>query len=171
MTDTSDFTTETAHLLDCAEAVCAAGGAQLTRLRRTVLGLVIESPRPAGAYELLQRLTEIQGRTAPPTVYRALDFLREEGLIHKIEHLSAYIACTHHLRHDHAHPNHAHSVQFLICRKCGRATELEDENTRAALHLAAEAQGFALHAATIEAIGLCPDCAPAAAAGAGNEQS
>jgi Fur family zinc uptake transcriptional regulator len=155
-------------LLDCAQAVCARNGAQLTPLRRTVLGLVIASDRPTGAYDLLQRLAETQGRAArpvgPPTVYRALEFLIGEGLIHKVERLSAYVACTHHLRHDHAHPAHDQAIQFLICRQCGRADELEDGNVRAALGEAASRSGFRLTAATIEAEGLCAACDAAGAA-------
>jgi Fur family zinc uptake transcriptional regulator len=118
--DAATFSAGTTRLLDCAESVCGRQGAHLTALRRTVLGLVIDSERPAGAYDLLQRLSALQGRTAPPTVYRALDFLIAEGLVHKVERLSAYVACTHHLSHSHDHPAHGQSVQFLICTGCGR---------------------------------------------------
>jgi Fur family zinc uptake transcriptional regulator len=158
MTQAPEFSPATVHLLDCAAALCTRRGAQLTALRRIVLGLVIDSPRPAGAYDLLRRLSERQGHTAPPTVYRALDFLITEGLVHKIERLAAYVACTHHLHHDHDHPAHGQSVQFLICTGCGRAAELEDAAIGAALGEAAVAAGFRLGAATVEAEGLCAAC-------------
>ena len=154
-----EFPPDIRHLLDCAAAVCARHGSQLTRLRRIVLGLVMEADRPVGAYDLLQRLSAVQGRTAPPTVYRALEFLMAEGLVHKVERLAAYIACTHHLRHDHHHGDHAHSVQFLICTGCGRAEEMEDGAVGAALAAAAGKAGFRLGAATVEAEGICGRCA------------
>jgi Fur family zinc uptake transcriptional regulator len=158
MTEHATLSAATKRLLACADTVCARNGAHLTKLRRTVLGLVIDSDRPAGAYDLQQRLNATQGRTAPPTVYRALEFLIAEGLVHKIERLSAYVACTHHLRHQHDHPAHAQSVQFLICTGCGRATELEDDAMRDALHDAAGRAGFRLNTATVEADGVCRNC-------------
>src|SRR5262245_4876474 len=97
--------------LSAAEAVCARAGDRLTPLRRRVLELVWASHRPAGAYALLDRLREDGRGAAPPTVYRALDFLLERGLIHRIESLNAFVGC--------AHPGENHLVQFLICRSCG----------------------------------------------------
>jgi Fur family zinc uptake transcriptional regulator len=146
------------HLLACAADVCARRGAQLTPLRRAVLGLVIDSERPAGAYDLLSRLSTEADRAAPPTVYRALEFLMAQGLVHKIERLSAYVACVHHLRHDHDHPAHGQSVQFLICVQCGRATELEDTQIQSALAQAAAARGFQMASSTVEAAGVCANC-------------
>ena len=146
------------HLLDCAAAVCARRGAQLTPLRRAVLALVIDSDRPAGAYDLLNRLSTATDRAAPPTVYRALEFLIAQGLVHKIERLSAYVACVHHLQHDHDHPAHGQSVQFLICIRCGRAVELEDPKIQSALSHAAAATGFQVASSTVEAAGVCAAC-------------
>ena len=159
------FRPETKRLLDCAEALCTRRGTRLTTLRRTVLGLVIESPRPAGAYDLLNRLDPPHGQAAPPTVYRALDFLLAAGLIHRVERLSAYVACIHHLQHDHAHAEIGHTAQFLICRQCGAVIELHDAGLQAALGTAAAGQGFRPETATIEALGLCAACAAAGAGG------
>ncbi len=157
------FSPQTLRLLDCAEALCTRRGTRLTSLRRTVLGLVIESPRPAGAYDLLHRLDPPHGQAAPPTIYRALDFLLAEGLIHRVERLSAYVACIHHLQHDHAHAEIGHTAQFLICRACGSVIELHDTALQSALAQAAAATGFNPEAATIEALGLCAGCAHPAA--------
>jgi Fur family zinc uptake transcriptional regulator len=161
-TVTDGFSTRTAALLDHAETLCQSRGAKLTGLRRQVLGLILEAPAPTGAYDLLDRLRERRGPAAPPTVYRALEFLQEQGLVHRLESLSAFVGCVdaqghgHGHGHDHAHP---HQAQFLICRNCRRVTEIEDHALAHALAAAAKRVGFAVTAATIEAEGMCADCA------------
>jgi len=153
---TSDFTARTDALLDRAAGVCRRRGAQLTELRRKVLGLVLESARPMGAYELLDRLRAGRKTAAPPTVYRALDFLLEHGLIHKVEKLSAFVGCSHRCDGEHVE---AHAAQFLICERCGRVAELDDPEVGKALARAAQRNGFALASATVEAEGVCAECA------------
>ncbi len=153
---TSVFSDRTNTLLSRAEITCDRRGTRLTELRRHVLGLVLDSDRPAGAYDLLDRLRAHHKGAAPPTIYRSLDFLLEHGLIHKIERLSAFVGCAHAIaEHD---PGHRHGAQFLICTRCGRVTELEDSDIRATLTRAARNAGFSLSNATIEAEGLCADC-------------
>ncbi len=148
--------------LDRAAAACARRGAQLTALRRQVLRLVLEAEQPVGAYALLDRLKATRAGAAPPTVYRALDFLLEQGLIHKVERLNAFIGCaeapdgTGH-GHDPAEGGHPH--QFLICGRCGTTTEISDPGVTAALAAAAARAGFTLHHATVEAEGVCARCA------------
>lgn len=146
-------------MLEAADAACAAHGARLTPLRRQVLGLVLESPQPIGAYALLDRLKQSRSGAAPPTVYRALEFLLEHGFVHKVERLNAFIGChsatSGHEHHDH---DHAHTVQFLICGKCGRVQELEDESVRSALAKAASRVGFAPGRMTVEVEGVCREC-------------
>jgi Fur family zinc uptake transcriptional regulator len=146
-------------MLDAADAACAAHGARLTPLRRQVLGLVLESDQPIGAYALLDRLKESRTGAAPPTVYRALEFLLERGFVHKVERLNAFIGChSATAPHDHDDHDHAHTVQFLICGKCGRVQELEDESVRSALANAASRAGFAPGRMTVEVEGVCRDC-------------
>ena len=145
------FSSRTEGLLDRAGAICATRGARLTDLRRDVLGLILESNSPTGAYDLLERLRSLRGPAAPPTVYRALDFLQEQGLVHKLERLSAFVGCVAH--------EQEHAAQFLICRSCGRVTELEDHELAHALADAAERLGFTVGKATIEAEGQCAACA------------
>lgn len=165
------FTPDTDLLLDQAAAHCRARGQKLTAQRRQILGLILESPRPSGAYDLLDRL-RLDGRpAAPPTVYRALDFLTAQGLVHRIERLSAFIGCAHLLEsqghegegHDH-HQHGIEAIQFLICRNCRRAFEITDARIRGALEEAAQAAGFRPAAATVEIEGICADCAAATAA-------
>jgi Fur family zinc uptake transcriptional regulator len=88
--------------------------------------------------------------TAPPTVYRALEFLLAQGLIHRIESLNAYVGCV--------HPDGAHGGQFLICTGCGATAEVHDPRVDAAVARRAEELGFAVVRKTIEVEGLCPPC-------------
>lgn len=140
-----------------AEQACARRGAQLTPLRRQVLELVLDSDAPVGAYALLDRLKASRPGAAPPTVYRALDFLLEHGLIHKVERLNAYIGCSD-AGHGHAH-GHGHPHQFLICRRCGATAEIMDHAVAHAIAAAAARIGFVASEATVEIEGLCARCA------------
>jgi Fur family zinc uptake transcriptional regulator len=138
-----------------AEALCRARGVALTPLRRQVLDLIIAADRPVGAYALLDRLKAERPGAAPPTVYRALDFLLEHGLIHRIEKLNAFIGCAEaQAGHDHHHPH-----QFLICRRCGETAEIADHAAAHALEAAAKAQGFRPERMVVEIEGLCAACA------------
>lgn len=140
-----------------AEASCMARGAQLTPLRRQVLGLILAARQPVGAYALLDQLRATRAGAAPPTVYRALDFLLDQGLIHRLERLNAFVACGHqHAAHEHAHD---HQHQFLICRDCGATTEICDSGVTRAVTDAAGRNGFRLLRATVEVEGVCGRCA------------
>jgi len=139
-----------------AEQVCAAHGARLTDLRREVLELILAAGGPLTAYALLDQLQRSR-RAAPPTIYRALDFLMEQGLIHKLERLNAFLACI-----DDDPLSHNHAAQFLICRKCHSVRELEDEAISHAVDRAAAAIGFRPDHTTIEIEGVCASCAAAA---------
>lgn len=136
-----------------AEALGRRRGVALTPLRRQVLDLILAADRPLGAYALLDRLKAERPGAAPPTVYRALDFLLQHGLIHRIERLNAFIGCAE------AAAGHAHPHQFLICRRCGEAAEIADRAAARALAAAAEAQGFRPERMVVEIEGLCARCA------------
>lgn len=116
-----------------------------------VLGLIVAEGAPIGAYELLDRLRAHRSGAAPPTIYRALDFLLAQGVIHRVERLSAFVSCL-------GDEAHEHRAQFLICGGCGQVTEIEDHAVEAALAEAAQRSGFAIKGATIEAEGLCAAC-------------
>ncbi len=139
-----------ADAIGAAEQVCARRGARLTKLRRRVFELVWSSHAPVGAYDILRRLGQERGGAAPPTVYRALDFLREQGLIHRIESLNAFVGCR--------TPDHVHAGQFLICSDCGAAAEIDDSRVSAAIERQAGEMGFAVRRKTVEVVGLCPPC-------------
>ena len=156
--------------LATAARLCAARGARLTPLRRRVLELVWRGHAPAshapvGAYDLLARLSDQKGTAnkvgrpaAPPTVYRALAFLRAQGLIHRIESLNAYVGCMNPEGHPEGHPEGAHGGQFLICGDCGAAAEVHDPRVDAAVVRRAKELGFAVRRKTIEVQGVCPPC-------------
>ena len=133
-----------------AEALCAARGARLTAVRRRVLELVWASHRPRGAYDILDHLGEAGKQAAPLTVYRALEFLVGQGLVHRIESLNAFVGC--------AAPDASHSGQFLVCDGCGIACELNDPAVAAAVAGCAVSRGFRVTRPTIEVHGLCPSC-------------
>lgn len=140
-----------AKALKTAELVCARRGAQFTGLRRQVLGIVWNSHNPVGAYEILAALTAGGRRPAPPTVYRALEFLQAHGLVHRIESRNAYIGCP--------HPEAAHhNGQFLICKDCGRIAEISDRGLSNAISRLAKNSGFVLEEPMVELAGLCPAC-------------
>jgi len=137
-------------LLAGAEARCAGSGAQLTPLRRHVLALILAADGPLTAYQLLDRLKETRKGAAPPTIYRALDFLLDQRLIHKVERLNAFIPCI--------ETGHDHAAQFLICRQCGAVTEIEDAAAASALEHAAEREGFHPRSTIVEIEGTCAAC-------------
>jgi Fur family zinc uptake transcriptional regulator len=137
-----------------ADALCAKNGQRLTALRRRVLELVWQSHKPLGAYDILAVLSEQDGRrAAPPTVYRALDFLLDNNLVHRIASLNAFMGCN--------HPEHAHQGQFLICRECHIAIELEQASISEAITLGASNVGFRAEGQTVEVVGICSACSGA----------
>ncbi len=146
-----------ATALAAAEEVCAKRGLKLTPLRRRVLELVWAGHGPVGAYDLLQALAEGDARAVqPPTVYRALEFLREAGLVHRIDALNAFIGCD---RPSAAH-GAPHGGQVLVCRSCQSVVEVDDQGIAHALTERAAALGFLPDAGPLEIKGLCPACRP-----------
>ncbi|MEL1265085.1 Fur family transcriptional regulator [Pseudoxanthomonas putridarboris] len=138
------------------ERACQERGLRLTPIRARVLELIAEAGKPVKAYDLLEwvRAKKGVGADAPPTVYRALDFLMANGFVHKLESVNAFVACH--------HPNSAqHSVPFLICDRCHSAVELEDREVVTQLEQRAKALGFQPQAQTLEVHGLCGRCAAA----------
>jgi Fur family zinc uptake transcriptional regulator len=124
-----------------------------------VLRLVLASPAPIGAYALLDRLRAERPGAAPPTVYRALDFLVEQGLVHRLERLNAFIGCAGPAGHHHAGGAHAHPHQFLICGRCGSTAEICDPAVADSVAAAARREGFVPTRTTVEVEGLCATCA------------
>lgn len=142
--------------LEAARHLCLSRGVRLTDLRLQVLELIWQSHKPLGAYTLMDMLAQANTRrVAPPTVYRALDFLLEQGLIHRINVLNAFIGCP--------SPGIQHQSHFLICRQCGIAVELDQPAlNRQILTIAAEA-GFTVETQALEISGLCANCSTSSA--------
>jgi Fur family zinc uptake transcriptional regulator len=134
-----------------AEAICRARSERLTPIRRAVLAALLASHQPLGAYELIDRLAARGARPAPITIYRALDFLRAQGLVHRIESRNAFIACVH---------NHASGdpVVFLICEKCGAVGEAASAAVAETIRTASRAAGFTPKTPVIEISGTCAHC-------------
>jgi Fur family zinc uptake transcriptional regulator len=137
--------------MDHAESLCAARGVRLTPIRRQVLEALVAHHRPVGAYEIIDRLADGGRRPAPITVYRALDFLLENGLVHRIESRNAFIACIN---------NHRASemVVFLICERCGAVGEAPAAGVAKSLSAAASAAGFTPRTPVVEIGGICCHC-------------
>lgn len=137
--------------LDKAAELCAARGVRLTALRRRVLELVWRDHAAVKAYDLLRELDAEYGAAAkPPTVYRALDFLIEQGLVHRLESLHAFVGC--------AVPDCRHDGQFLICDRCGGVSEVAAATVSAAIADQACDLGFRIAQQTVEVRGLCQRC-------------
>ena len=137
--------------LSHAEQHCAEANARLTPIRRAVLELIWQSHRPLGAYSVVEQLPAILGRSIrPPSVYRALDFLLEMGLIHRLPSLNAFIGCP--------FPGSEHSDVFMVCRCCGSAAEVSAENLNQSLAETASRAGFHLESQNVELSGLCASC-------------
>lgn len=145
-----DHHTCIASALDSAERTCQAAGVRLTPVRRRALEVLLESHRALGAYDVLDRLAEDGLGKQPPAAYRALDFLVDHGLAHKIEGLNAYTACT--------HPGAEHAPIFMICVGCKTVAESCLYSPSELIGQAADRIGFRTTRVVIEAEGLCPDC-------------
>ncbi|MDZ7907242.1 MAG: Fur family transcriptional regulator [Gemmobacter sp.] len=140
----------TGDVMARAEAITRANGARLTPVRRRVLEILLEEHRAMGAYDVLQRLVAEGFGNQPPVAYRALEFLVDQGLAHRVRRLNAFTACM--------TPGESHAPAFLICRQCNAVAEAPAEPVRAALEAAAADLGFVVERANLEALGLCPKC-------------
>jgi Fur family zinc uptake transcriptional regulator len=126
-------------------------GATLTESRRQVLELLLEARQPLTAYKLIELLqARREKQVTPPIVYRALGFLVEHGLVHRLESLNAFIAC--------ATSDHDHASQFVLCSTCGRVEEMDDHEIAHLLQNRAAALGYTVQQQMIELRGLCAAC-------------
>ncbi|HKK01522.1 MAG TPA: Fur family transcriptional regulator [Desulfuromonadales bacterium] len=135
--------------ITAAEKLCQRRGQRLTPLRRRILELIWSGHSPIGAYAILEMLQK-EGRAAPPTVYRTLDFLLAQGLIHRIASLNAFAGCS--------WPGKPHDGQFLICDSCHVLLELDDRKVAAAIEGSAQSADFSIQQQTVEILGRCPRC-------------
>ena len=144
-----------AEAVATAERLCSERGLRFTAVRRRVLELVWDSHKPIGAYDMLDVLNaESSAAAAPPKVYRALDFLIDAGLVHRLDSLNAYIGC--------ADPDQRHAGQFLICLQCRTVTELCDVEIENLVAQTADRHDFSASRQMLEVEGLCNSCRTAA---------
>jgi Fur family zinc uptake transcriptional regulator len=141
-----------AALILAAERRCAERGLRLTRLRREVLEILLERGGPVKAYDLLEAMRD-SGRPIPPaTAYRTLGFLLEQGLVHRVNALNAYVACT----GEHA----GRRLFLLVCSVCRRTEEIDDPELYHSMLRRLNELGFSLAGGSVEVQGICPCCAP-----------
>lgn len=139
-----------ADALATAEALCRQRGLRFTAIRRRVLELVWDSHKPIGAYDILDSLNRAGKKAAPPTVYRALEFLIEADLVHRLDSLNAFVGCP--------DPSSSHTGQFLICRACRSVAELDDADIYGLVQQKAGDLGFSAVHQMLEIQGLCRAC-------------
>lgn len=139
-----------ARLADAARQ-CRARGAQLTTQRREVLELLLRRGGTAKAYDLQDDMRQRHGRVAPTTIYRALDFLMAQGLVHRVDALNTFVACN-----DAEHADH--QPLFLVCSSCQAATELHDHAMAAAIARTVRAAGAGFRQTAVEIKGQCQRC-------------
>ncbi len=138
-------------ILDAARQLCLSRGVRFTQQRQQVFELLLHAlPHAVSAYELLERLQKLDPSAKPPTVYRALAFLQENGLVHRVDSSNAFLACH--------HPGDSHTVQLLICDDCGTVQELHSEQLHRDLQQQAQQAGFSIRQEIIEAHGSCKGC-------------
>ncbi|MEM6681053.1 MAG: Fur family transcriptional regulator [Pseudomonadota bacterium] len=140
-----------AAALSQAGDIAVDKGLSFTPQRQAVFELLLEAGRPVGAYTLMDELSKRQSRTiAPPTIYRALDFLQQIGVVSRLESSNEFIPCK--------HPAEPHDCIFLICTCCRKAVEMAQEDVHASLAALAKQHGFKTGRQVIELQGLCSDC-------------
>ena len=160
--DVQDFTPdEVAARLTSAKYQCSTRGVRFTPLRQQVYTLVLQANKPVGAYDLITQLQQARlldndddtantKNIAPPTVYRSLEFLLNEGLIHQLTSINAYVPC--------CHPRDRHTAAFLICDQCQRVQECSSLPVQEVMSFAEKDVGFMVSRSVIELSGRCKTC-------------
>jgi Fur family zinc uptake transcriptional regulator len=133
-----------------AERLCSALGIRLTSLRREVLEILLQADRPVKAYDCMERMRDAGRRVTPATVYRALEFLLEHGLAHRVNALNAYMACT--------DAREAHPMIMLVCSGCRKTVEFSDSALYGSMLDCFGGMGFSVTGGSIEIQGTCRDC-------------
>ena len=139
-----------ANALERARQICKRNALRFTEQRQRVLEIIWHSHRPILAYDILKVLRREKDNAQPPTVYRALDFLMDNHLIHRIESLNAYVGCD--------YSGEQHISQFLICVRCKQITEMEDDEVTKLISKRALKNGLLATHQTVEVSGLCSIC-------------
>jgi len=130
--------------------LCEDRRIRLTPVRERTLEILLESHNALGAYEVLEKLAAAGFGEKPPVVYRALGFLMDQGFVHKLEKLNAYVACV--------EPSVCSHPCLMVCKLCGRVAEQSVPGARKQLTAAANQLGFSTAAAVMELSGVCNQC-------------
>ena len=133
-----------------AKIICDQRGVKLTKLRETVLKLIWKNHSYVKAYDLLDDLKKIDNSAKPPTIYRSLEFLMENGFIHKIQSLNAFVGCS--------HPSEHNECYFLICKECQNIEECHSENINKFVQSTSSNNNFSANQVTLEISGICQEC-------------
>ncbi|MDR2459417.1 MAG: transcriptional repressor [Deltaproteobacteria bacterium] len=140
-----------ARLISEAERYCAVQGTQLTQLRRLILETLAKAPGPMKAYDIIETLHQSGQRLTPSTVYRILDFFLQGGLVHRVNTLNAFVACT-------CAPEQEHSPLILVCPECQSTMEIDDDDLHDSIFSRLGALGYSVKGSSIEIQGVCPKC-------------
>ncbi|QWF72130.1 transcriptional repressor [Methylomonas paludis] len=138
------------NAISAAEHLCRQRGVQLTPIRHKVLELILTSHKAVKAYDLLDQIKPVNDAAKPATVYRALDFLLEQGLIHRVESLNAFVGCH--------RSGTQHDQLLLICSVCHDIEERPATQVIQALAAELSTARFTAQRKTIEIHGLCEKC-------------
>ena len=134
-----------------ADLICLDNKLRFTELRKKVFSIISKSHEPAKAYDILSELQKEDSTAKPSTVYRTLDFLLENGLIHKLHSSNSYALC--------GHPAKKHGqCYFLICEKCNVTKECCSKSLTSKIEDIAKDNNFITKNITIEIRGLCSNC-------------
>ncbi|NEN76611.1 transcriptional repressor [Pelistega sp. NLN82] len=136
-----------------ANSLCMARGKRLTPIREQVLTLMLKNGRGLKAYELLEQMQAIHPSSKPATIYRALEFLEEEGFIHRLDAINGWTACQH--IHEDAHQHHD---LLAVCTECGTVQEISAPEINQQLKNLLQAVGFSQNAPQTEIRATCPNC-------------
>ncbi|WP_084197549.1 Fur family transcriptional regulator [Solimonas soli] len=143
--------TVVARAVQHAAELCEARGMRFTPIRRDVYSIMLRQRRPLSAYQLLELMQAQQKRQlAPLTVYRALDFLVESGLVHKLETAHSFVACE--------HPDETHQSLYLLCTDCGSTEEVATDKLAKLIDREANQRQFQPSRQVVEIEGVCSDC-------------
>lgn len=130
---------------------CGQLDLKLTSLRREVLYILWQADKPLKAYEILDTLVKTKSNAKPPSVYRALLFFLNHGIVHKIESIQCYTLCTFPVKH-------LVSEVLMVCNTCHHVTEIHDETLQALVFKLSDDNAFNLQQDAIELKGLCRSC-------------
>lgn len=150
MTSCNDHNQCVDDSLEKAELICSRNNLRFTDLRKKVFSIILQNHQPSKAYDILDILQKEDSSAKPITVYRTLDFLLDNGLIHKLHISNSYVSCSHPLKH--------RRCSFLICTKCHEVTECCDKDLTQGLEKIGLKNKFQIEDATVEIKGTCGAC-------------